>query len=314
MDKDKKDLSIVIPVYNEEKNVKDLYEETKGVLSRLGFSYEIIFINDGSTDNTLEVLSKLKPVKIISFRKNFGQSCALDAGIKMSKGNIIITMDGDNQNDPNDIPSLIKEIEKGYDVVSGWRCKRKDCFSKIMASFFANFFRKILIKDGIHDSGCTLKAYKKECFNDLDLYGEIHRFIPGILRWQGFKIGEIKVNHRFRKNGKTKYTFTRIIKGFLDLISLWFWRKYSGRPLHFFGGIGALISFSGLFIIFLLFFLRIFGFIYLSGSILPMAGFFMILIGIHFFTSGLLMDVALKNYYKARKGGPYHIKELIEND
>ncbi len=306
----KKDVSIIIPVYNEEENIELLHKETKEVLDGLNLSYEIIFINDGSTDNTLKVLLSLKGIRVINFRKNFGQSCALDAGIKLSKGEIIITMDGDMQNDPKDIPLLLKTLEGGFDLVSGRRFNRKDSFSKTTASFLANLLRNFLIRDGIHDSGCTLKAYKRECFDDLDLYGEIHRFIPGVLRWQGFKIGEVEVNHRPRKNGKTKYSFSRIIKGFLDVISLWFWRKYSGRPLHFFGGFGALISGMGFLIIFILFFLRILKLISLVNSILPLAGFFMIIIGIHFFTSGLLMDVALKNYYKTKKSNPYYIRKI----
>lgn len=311
--KRKKIISIVIPVFNEEKNVISLFNEIKEVLNSFKFSYEVIFVNDGSKDNTLKLLLTLHPIKIINFRKNFGQTYALDAGIKEAKGNIIVTMDGDMQNDPKDIPSLIKKIEEGYDIVSGWRVKRKDPFSKKINSYLANLLRRILIKDNIHDSGCAIKAYKKECFEDIDLFGEIHRFIPGILKWQGFKIGEIKVNHRPRLNGKTKYSFSRIIKGFLDIISVWFWKKYSDRPLHFFGVIGIVLSTIGFSIIFIIFTLRIFGLIFLKDSVLPLSGFFMILIGFHFFTSGLIMDVNIKNYYKIRKSNPYCIKEVIEN-
>lgn len=310
---EKKDISIIVPVFNEEENVIPLFNEIKEVLDNLSLDYEIIFINDGSSDNTLSNLSKLKPIKIINFRKNFGQTYALDAGIKNSKGSIIVTLDGDMQNDPRDIPNLIKEINKGYDIVSGWRVDRKDPFSKKFNSSLANFFRGILIKDSIHDSGCAIKAYKRICFEDIDLFGEIHRFIPGILKWQGFKISEIKVNHRPRIKGKTKYSLSRIIKGFLDVISVWFWRKYSGRPLHFFGGIGLILISVGFLIIFTLLVLRVLGLIFLKDSILPLSSFFMILIGMNFFTSGLIMDVSIKNYYKLRNNSPYRIKEIIEN-
>ena len=234
---DKKQIAIsaVVPVYNEEKNVARLHQELKEALAEIGGFFEIIFVNDGSTDNTLEELKKLKPVKIINFRKNFGQTAAMDAGIKEARGEIVITMDGDGQNDPRDIPLLLEKINEGYDVVSGWRWQRKDKPMKRFLSRGANFLRKFLVSDNIHDSGCSLKAYRKECFDKVDLYGEMHRFIPAILRWRGFKIGEVKVSHRPRSAGETKYDWKRIPKGFLDMTSVWFWRKYSDRPLHLFG-------------------------------------------------------------------------------
>ncbi len=305
-----KKLSIIIPVLNEEGNVIPLFKEIEESL--LGkYSYETIFIDDGSTDNTFQNLLSLKPLKVIRLRKRFGQSSAIDAGIKASKGEIIVTLDGDMQNNPFDIPLLIEKLEEGYDVVSGWRFKRKDSFFKKIFSLISNFLRKMITKEEIHDSGCTLKAYRRECFNEIDLHGEMHRFIPSILSWQGFKITEVKVSHRPRLKGKTKYTFSRILKGLLDLFSLWFWKKYSGRPLHFFGGIGLLLSFSGTAVIIITFILRIMNLISLRDSIVPLAAFFLILIGINFFTSGLLMDVSLKNYYKERKR--YNIKEIIDN-
>ena len=194
-------ISVVVPVYNEEGNVALLHKRVSVVLDKLGYLWEIIFINDGSTDGTLVELKKLSPVKIINFRKNFGQTAALDAGIKAATGEVIVTMDGDNQNDPADIPNLLKKLDEGYDVVSGWRWQRKDSRSKKLISRGARFLRRFFINDGIHDSGCTLKAYRKECFDHFDLYGEIHRFIPGMLKWQGFKVTEIKVNHLPRTSG-----------------------------------------------------------------------------------------------------------------
>ena len=306
-------ISIIVPVYNEEKNISQLHSEILTVVKSIGKPYEIIFINDGSTDKTLKLLRSLSPIKIINFRKNFGQTAALDAGIKEARGEIIITMDGDLQNDPSDIPNLIHKLNEGYDVISGWRWQRKDLFSKKIISKGANFLRKFFINDNIHDSGCTLKAYRRECFDNIDLYGEMHRFIPAILIWRGFKVTEIKTNHRPRINGITKYTYTRIIKGMVDMIAVWFWRKFSTRPLHIFGGIGLVMSVIGFFIIALLFFLRLFGIASLASSIWPLASFFMALTGIQLLVSGLLADMIIKNYYRTHECQPYNIKEIIEN-
>lgn len=305
-------INIIVPVYNEEKNVAQLHQEIIKALSSLTFSFEIIFINDGSTDNTLTELKKLSPVKIINFRKNFGQTAALDAGIKNALGEIVITIDGDLQNDPADIPKLINKLNEGYDCVSGWRWQRKDAFHKKFISQGANFLRKLLINDHIHDSGCTLKVYRKECFDNLDLYGEMHRFIPAMLIWRGFKITEIKTNHRPRLNGKTKYNTSRIIKGLVDMIAVWFWRKFSTRPLHIFGGIGLTMLIIGSTIITVLFFLRLFSIVSLTNTIWPLASFFMVLTGIQLLVSGLLADMIIKNYYKTHHYHPYNIKEIIK--
>lgn len=267
-------LSIIIPVYNEEKNVAQLHQEIINTLSKTNKEFEIIVVNDGSNDNTLIELTKLKPIKIINFRKNFGQTAALDAGIKTAKGEIIITLDGDLQNNPADIPLLIQKIEEGYDVVSGWRWQRKDSLCKRIISRGANFLRHLFIHDYVHDSGCTLKAYRRECFENFDLYGEMHRFIPALLTWRGFKVAEIKVNHRPRIAGTTKYTLTRIIKGFVDMIAVWFWQKFSARPLHIFGGIGFVTFNIGSGLILILFTLRLFSLISLQTNIWPLVGFF----------------------------------------
>ncbi len=305
-------LSIIIPVFNEEENVTSLHKEILETLKNIETDYEIIFINDGSSDNTLEKLKNLSPITIINFRKNFGQTSALDAGIKHSSGKIIITMDGDGQNDPKDIPLLLEKIKQGYDVAAGWRWRRKDSLIKRLVSKGSNFIGRFFIKGGVHDMGCTFRAYKKDCFKNIDLYGEMHRFIPGILRWQGFKIAEIKVNHRPRNHGKTKYNWKRTIKGFLDMILVWFWRKYSARPLHLFGAMGLLFLFSGSIIIIYLFVMRIIGLISLQATIWPLVGFFLVIMGIQLIVSGLIADILIKNYYKTHKDNPYSIKEIIE--
>jgi glycosyltransferase involved in cell wall biosynthesis len=252
-------ISLVIPLYNEEGNIQELHTEVKSVLTNLLKSkkisdYEIIFVNDGSTDKTQENLIDVKKidsrVKIIELRKNFGQTPALKAGFENSNGDLIVTMDGDLQNDPNDIPRLMEKLEEGYDVVSGWRFNRKDKFSKKIFSKIMNKLRISLIGDNLHDYGCSLKIYKKECLKDLELFGELHRYITAYLYIKGYKVGELKVNHRPRKSGQTKYRFNRGINGILDLFYLKFWSNYSSRPLHFFGRIGIYIwILSGLMII-----------------------------------------------------------------
>ena len=307
------DISIVIPVYNEAENVEILHRKLVDVLSKSKKKWEIIFVDDGSRDGTFSKLKNLKPVKVVRHRTNFGQTAAMVSGIKESKGRIIVMMDGDLQNDPEDIPLLLRKMEEGYDVVSGWRANRKDSFGKKIFSKIANLLRSLLIKDPIHDSGCSLKAYKRECFDDLDLYGEMHRYIPSLLRWKGFKIGEVKVKHFKRKYGKTKYGFRRILRGFLDLINVWFWRKYSGRPLHIFGGLGIILIFiSGVFG-FYLGWLRIKGEISLVSSSLPSLAILGMIIGIQFFISGLLADISVKSYFRIKNGDRNNIREVIEN-
>jgi len=237
----KVDVSVILPAYNEQDNVFPLYNELSRVLTDKD---EIIFIDDGSKDNTLQNLAHLnkkdKRVKVIRFKRNFGQTAALDVGFKQALGEVIVTMDADLQNDPKDIPRLLAKLTEGYDVVTGWRYNRKDTISKKIFSLFANFVRRRLIKDKIHDAGCTLKVFKKECINSLNLYGEMHRYITTILALQGYKVGEIKVNHRQRIHGKTKYGFKRVFKGFFDLMFIKFWNDFSSRPLHFFGSLGVM--------------------------------------------------------------------------
>ncbi len=308
-----KKISVVIPVVNEEGNVGILHQEIVDVFKNNNLNGEIIFVDDGSFDGTVRELKEKSPVKIIIFRKNFGQTAAMDAGIKAATGEIIITMDGDGQNDPADIPGLIDKLDEGYDVVSGWRKNRQDPWLKKALSWGADKLRKTLIDDQVNDSGCSLKAYKKECFESVDLYGEMHRFIPAILKIQGFKIGEIIVNHRPRTKGRTKYNYKRLIKGFLDTTSVWFWQKFSSRPLHLFGGLGFLSSFIGFLILVWMAFDRIFFGNPLGGRIWPMVGVFMILIGIQLFVSGLLADISIKTYYQSHRETPYKIKEKIEN-
>jgi len=241
-------MSAVIPAYNEEGNVRHLYNEIKLVMFDLIEKgkikdYEVVFVNDGSTDRTQEVLEEMKKnekdrLKIVTLRRNFGQTAGLHAGFKHAKGDLIVTMDADLQNDPAYIPKLMDKMNEGYDVVSGWRFNRQDKFGKRIFSKIMNALRKKMIGDELHDYGCSLKLYKKECVKDLELMGELHRYITAYLYVKGYKIGEIKVNHRARKSGVTKYRFNRGINGVMDLFYLKFWSSFSDRPLHLFGRLG----------------------------------------------------------------------------
>lgn len=248
----KVNISIVVPVYNECENLPILYNEIRNAMRKINKKYEIIFIDDGSTDKSYEELEKIykadKFVKIVKFRKNFGQSVAINTGFFHSKGNVVVVMDADLQNDPKDIPKLLDKLNEGYDVVSGWRFIRNDPLSKKLFSKISNWLHKKLTGLEIHDSGCSLKAYTKESIKDINLFGEMHRFIPALLDAQGFKIAEVKVNHRERKYGQTKYGMLRLIHGFLDLLYIKFSTKYSTRPLHFFGYLGIIPIILGLII------------------------------------------------------------------
>src|SRR3989344_7563306 len=285
-----KKLSVIIPVYNEAENVGPLYGELKQVLAGIMAEPEIIFINDGSSDNTLEKLKELSNVKIVNFRKNYGQTASLQAGFDLAEGDVIVSLDGDGQNDPADIPLLLAKLNEGYDVVCGWRWQRDDSFLKKFVSGGANFLRKIFVKDNVHDSGCTLRAYRQEAVKSLELSGELHRFIPALVQLNGFKVTELKVNHRPRLQGVTKYSYGRVLKGLIDIISVWFWRKYAGRPLHLFGGIGLILIMAGLVLGLYLFIARLLGYLTLSDKIWPLVDVLMILSGIELFVSGIIAD------------------------
>lgn len=304
--------SVIVPIYNEAGNIEELHRRLVTVMSGLGADFELIFVDDGSTDGSAAVLTTVHPATIITLRKNFGQTAALDAGFNQASGDIIVTLDGDLQNPPEEIPRLMTYLqEQPLDMVCGWRKQRRDHLLKRVISAGANALRSLFIQDGIHDSGCTLKVYRRVCIEQLDLFGEMHRFIPGILRWQGFAIGEMVVRHEARQNGQTKYGSERIVRGFVDMIGVWFWRKYSHRPLHLFGGSGVLLTTVGLIMLVVLAVRRYLWDYPLATSIWPLMAVFFILVGIQLFSTGLIAEILIKIFYQGRT--PYSIKSVIQH-
>lgn len=306
-------ISIVVPIYNEEENIAELHREIVSICKENKYDFEIIFVDDGSSDKSMQTARSLAPLKYIRLRRNFGQTAAMDCGIKAAQKELVVTMDGDRQNDPADIPRLIAYLrENDLDVVSGWRKKRKDNFSKRLFSRGAYLLRKIIIGDDIHDSGCSLKVYRRECFENVTLYGEMHRFIPAVLKIQGFCLGELTVNHRPRTAGVTKYNWRRALKGMVDMVAVWFWNRYSVRPLHLLGSLGIMllllgIGFSGW---------TIWEYIRgqsLSDTVLPLLAAVFLLSGIQVFLFGIISDMISKTYFETSPGNSYSVKHTFEN-
>lgn len=290
-------ISFVVPIFNEEGNVAKLHQEILGVAKSLKKSFEIIFVDDGSRDQTPKILKTLKPLRVLTLRQNAGQTAALDAGFKAAQGEIIVSLDGDLQNDPQNVPAMLKYLaENNLDVVCGWRTKRQDDFGKKFISGGAKFLRELLIKDQVHDAGCTLRVYKKECFKGMSLRGELHRFIPALLTWRGFRVGEMPVNHRPRTAGKSKYNLTRTVKGLMDMLTLWFFHKFASRPLHMLGAMGIVSFGVGLMISL---WMLVEKFIFMQGigtRMWPLVAIFLMLFGVQVFISGLIMDLIIRTY------------------
>jgi glycosyltransferase involved in cell wall biosynthesis len=306
--------SVVVPVYNEEQSIVPLYASLKKVMDSFNEEYELLFVNDGSTDNTLRNLAKLKEkeprLKIIDFRRNFGKSAALRAGFDYSQGDVIVTMDGDLQEDPKEIPKLLEKLGE-YDVVSGWRFSRKDSFTKVLASRCANWLQRKMMGVPIHDTNCCFKVYKKEAALDVPLYGELHRFIPVLLLQKGYSIGEVKITHRPRKYGRSKYGLVRLLRGFLDLVDVKFWSHFESRPLHLFGSFGLLLTVSGAALGATLTVLRLLQLKSLSRSVLPLFAVGLVLVGVQFMILGMLASLIVKGQFSDKSRKPYRIRKIL---
>jgi len=309
-------LSIVIPIYNEEDNLVLLYEELCEVLVKLTVQHEIIFINDGSVDKSQKILEEIqakdKNVVVINFRRNFGQTAALSAGFDNARGEIIIAMDGDMQNDPADIPELLKKINQGYDLVSGWRFDRKDPFiSRRFPSIIANKIISITTGVQLHDYGCTLKAFRHEIVNNIKLYGEMHRFIPAIASSMGSNVAEVKVNHRPRRFGASKYGISRTIRVVLDLLTVKFFLSFATRPIQVFGLLGVLCSFLGGGIGVIMTVQRQFFGVPMANRPLLLLAILLVFIGMQFITMGLLAELQVRTYHESQNKPIYFIKNIL---
>ncbi|HEX5019100.1 MAG TPA: glycosyltransferase family 2 protein [Candidatus Binatia bacterium] len=310
------ELSIVVPVFNEEENIEPLVGEIRGALAPLKKSYEVIAVDDGSGDRTFAVLSRLHrcdpTINVIRLKRNFGQTAALAAGLAYASGEIVVLMDGDGQNDPADIPALLGKIEEGNDMVAGWRFHRQDPFlSRRLPSMIANRLISWTTKVKLHDYGCTLKAMRTEIAKSLRLYGEMHRFIPAIAYERGARIAEIKVNHRPRLRGASKYGITRTLRVILDLLTVKFLSSYSTRPAHVFGPIGIISGFAG-FLIALYLTAQKFAYdVDIGNRPLLLLSILLIFIGFQFVTMGLLGEMLARTYHESQDRAVYVIGEVL---
>ena len=317
-DKNNIELSIVIPVFNETENIKPLIIRLNEVLDKTGKNYEIIMVDDGSTDNSFEVMRELcdsyKKLRIIRFRRNFGQTSAFSAGFDLARGGIVVTMDADLQNDPADIPKLLRELDKGYDIVSGWRKKRFDNFLiRQLPSRIANYIISKITGVTLHDYGCSLKAYRSEVIKNIKLYGEMHRFIPAVASWMGVQVSEIEVNHAPRVSGKSSYGLMRTVRVILDLITVKFLLGYSTKPIQIFGLFGVISLFLGFILAAYLSATKIFLGHPISDRPMLLMAVLLIIFGVQLCSIGLIGEMVVRSYYESNEKPTYMIKEIIES-
>ena len=311
------ELSIVIPVHNESPNIKPLYEELTRTLGQFGRAYELLVVDDGSTDDTFEQLAALQSrdprLRVIRFRRNFGQTAAFAAGIAHARGRLVVTSDGDLQNDPSDIPAMVAMIDQGHDIVCGWRKDRKDTFiTRRVPSILANKLISWATGVSLHDYGCSLKVFRSEVIKPLRLYGEMHRFLPAIASQIGVKIAEMEVNHRARRAGVTKYGLSRTVRVVLDLATVKFLLDYSTRPLQIFGLMGIIAGGLGALITGWLAYVRLFLHQGIADRPLLLLGVMMVFIGVQLVTFGLLAEVMARTYYESQNKPTYVIREVRE--
>lgn len=310
-------ISIVVPLYNEEEAIDELYRQLTAALEAYGASYEVIVADDGSTDGSFEKLSAIHERdprwRIIRFRRNFGQTAGFSAGFDRAKGEVIITIDADLQNDPADIPKLMAKIDEGYDIVSGWRVDRQDTFlTRKLPSMMANRLISHSTNVQLHDYGCSLKAYRADVVKNINLYGELHRFIPAMASGYGVRVAEVPVNHRAREHGQSKYGISRTFRVLLDLITVYFLLGYSTRPIHVFGGVG-LISFAlgvlmGLYLTFVKFALGQ----DIGTRPLLLLAVLLILLGVQMIAMGLLGELIIRTYYESTGKSIYYVREDLD--
>jgi glycosyltransferase involved in cell wall biosynthesis len=310
------DLSVVVPIYNEEDNIPILHARIGEALSDAGLDYELILVDDGSSDNSYAALKVLaakdQRVKVVKLRRNFGQTAAMAAGFDLASGRVVVPMDGDLQNDPRDIPLLLHKIDDGYDVVSGWRKDRKDTFiNRKLPSMIANGFISRMTGVHLHDYGCTLKAYRREVLEDVNLYGEMHRFVPALASQVGAKVTEMPVRHHERLHGVSKYGISRTMKVILDLMTVKFLLSYSTKPIQLFGRWGIYTLCAGFLSGFATIYMKFFQGTNMNRNPLLILTAFLLFTGIQFISMGLIAELSARTYYEAQSKPIYNIKEKL---
>ncbi len=307
-------ISVVIPIFNEAENLADLHRELTASLAAFGQPYEILLVDDGSTDSSLERLLAIESadprVRVLRLRRNFGQTAAFSAGFDHARGEIVVTSDGDLQNDPADIPRLVAKLDEGYDMVCGWRQQRRDPASKKVPSWFANRIISAATGVHLHDYGCSLKAMRSEVAKGLRLYGEMHRFIPAVASWMGVTLAEVPVGHRPRTRGRSKYGLGRTVRVLLDLFTVKFLLAYGTRPAHLFGQLGLAFGGLGMLILAYLFYIKFFEDTAIAGRPLLLVGFVAFLFGVILVSVGLLAEILVRIYHESQGKPIYVVKEL----
>jgi glycosyltransferase involved in cell wall biosynthesis len=310
------DISVVVPVLNEEESLPLLYQRLTEVLAESGYTYEILIVDDGSTDGSFALMGELaardEHLRVVRFRRNYGQTAAFSAGFDRARGDVVVTIDADLQNDPADIPALMAKMAEGYDVVSGWRVDRQDRFlDRRLPSLVANGLIRWATGVHVHDYGCSLKAYRREVLADVRLYGEMHRFLPALAYAAGARVSEIPVQHYPRRFGKAKYGLSRTLKVFLDILAVRFLMSYSTRPIHIFGLLGLLSFLVGMAILAYLAVVRLFLLQPISDRPLTLMGILTTMLGVQLITTGLLAEMVIRTYYESQGKPIYTVREEL---
>lgn len=311
------DVSVVIPVFNEAENIVALFSQLKSVLESLDCSYEIIAVDDGSTDGSFDILKDLHAedghLIVARLRRNFGQTAAFAAGFALAEGDVVVTLDADLQNDPADVPRLLEVLEQGHDVVSGWRLNRKDPFlTRRLPSMIANRLISEMTGVHLHDYGCSLKAYRREVVKNINLYGELHRFIPAMASWLGVSITEVPVNHHPRRHGQSKYGLSRTLKVLLDLLTVRFLLSYSTRPIHIFGGLGFLSFAVGTILGLYLSFVKLVLGQDIGGRPLLLLAVLLMVVGVQLVSMGLLGELVVRTYHESQGKPIYAVRQVLD--
>jgi glycosyltransferase involved in cell wall biosynthesis len=310
-------ISVVVPVHNEERSIGLLHEELQAALDPLGEEWEAVYVDDGSTDESFSALTRLHSrednVRVVRLRRNFGKAAALAAGFAQAGGERVVTIDGDLQDDPSEIPQLLAKLEEGFDVVSGWKTRRRDPLSRRLPSKLFNWVTGWMSGLRLHDMNCGLKAYRAEVVHNLVLYGELHRFIPVLAHEQGYRVAELPVNHRPREHGRSRYGLERYLRGFLDLLTVSFMGRYRHRPLHLFGGLGLLLGGSGVVLLVYLTIVKLMGHAIGQRPLLTL-GVLLVVVGMQFFTLGLISEMITSHHEEravAREQRDVHVEEVL---